>query len=901
MSHHQSSRAGGWHGDRDRNRGGQFDSRGRGGGRNNWGGRGGTNREFCGQNRNEHGSYGRNVENRGGNYFRDSSLVMSYKRYNHDRSHGPDTKKFKGKEDSDFEYGSVPAGIGGGHSDIVLSKEHEDFKNILKSQYRFPEDVDKLPSDAFFPDSELWVRKKKEAAAKAIEAVKEKLDKMKKDAELKVQVANYDNYDGYSSEESYIGGAPVGANKNDINQNLADVEKFMTAIESCYPLTLGFDIVPYYKEADKCCFCPCGGGLKKWRESVGVDSLIGDRDCDLKKANTPMSLMGHLRDIGGVKKEKKGFTPMGCEFHYAIRVYLETLYSMNGDYRGGVGHKALYQMNDDNYRRAVAAELTLLKKEIQAGKKVIAEQETENWRLKSEREKLEEDMAKIKKINEHFYDKISSLEKDREKLKIEKKNPTSCLTDEQLQRSSKSWQRYRDVTKKCYTKFSKQGKDTKDVTPKLKLTVEMCMTKTRVFDVQKFLDEEYCRSKNTNIWKAFFASQLKNPEHILLDWNVVFENKVTEGQDAKDTTAVDDGGPSRQFLSECWKQLLALHILVGKKPVKLFEKSRSGVIPVTDDFLCHKVKISLSKQSGCDDSSEIDQFIENAKCYYRAVGRIILHSIMVSTTVSSSALVPLFQNFLLRNCSPRDPEYDKDDILQHITGIVFGDNPKKALSDLLKSTHETEDEEGNREEIILDENNIFSVFVYDACIDSRKIALSAMLDGLAPRDEKGEVIIDLRDIFWMMPHDAMERILFSRQSLTAEEVIGCLVPQFDQGGSEADADSVDRLECVQRQKDFYSNIFVPFLRTKGESDPSFLSKFVECCTGLNYLPYDDENQSHTISVEFNYEESLPGYLPMFHTCVNLIKLPGYLYGSPEEFAVIMEKSIDLSVGTFGIQ
>ncbi len=68
---------------------------------------------------------------------------------------------------------------------------------------------------------------------------------------------------------------------------------------------------------------------------MGVDYLFGDNECDLKKANTPLSLMGHFRDIGGVKKEKKGFTPMGCKFHYAIRVYLETLYSMDGDYRGG--------------------------------------------------------------------------------------------------------------------------------------------------------------------------------------------------------------------------------------------------------------------------------------------------------------------------------------------------------------------------------------------------------------------------------------------------------------------------------------------------------------------------------------------------------------------------------------
>ncbi len=187
-------------------------------------------------------------------------------------------------------------------------------------------------------------------------------------------------------------------------------------------------------------------------------------------------------------------------------------------------------MNDQNYRRAAAAELSLLKKEIQAGKIVIAEQQAENWRLKGEREKLEEDMAKIKKINEHFYYRISALEKDREKLKIERKDPASCLTDKHLQRYSKAWQRHRDVIIKCYTKFSQQGKDTTVIPPKKsKLTLEMCMNETKLCDLQKFLDEEYRRSR-TNIWKALFASQLKNPEHIVLDWNVVFKNNITTGK-----------------------------------------------------------------------------------------------------------------------------------------------------------------------------------------------------------------------------------------------------------------------------------------------------------------------------------------------------------------------------------
>ena len=109
----------------------------------------------------------------------------------------------------------------------------------------------------------------------------------------------------------------------------------------------------------------------------------------------------------------------------------------------------------------------------------------------------------------------------------------------------------------------------------------------------------------------------------------------------RDLTAKDEGGPSRQFMTECWKQLSGLQVPIGGKyAVRLFEDSPSGVIPLTDDLLKAKVKSFL--KSKC--VAEVENCIEDAKMLYFAVGRIILHSMMSGITVASPAMIPLYQN-----------------------------------------------------------------------------------------------------------------------------------------------------------------------------------------------------------------------------------------------------------------
>lgn len=99
-------------------------------------------------------------------------------------------------------------------------------------------------------------------------------------------------------------------------------------------------------------------------------------------------------------------------------------------------------------------------------------------------------------------------------------------------------------------------------------------------------------------------------------------------------TAIDEGGPTREFLSQFFYQLGDVSIEVegeDDEPVRLFEKANNGIVPLTDELLD-------SKFGG---SPELK---EKARAYYRAFGRVMLHALATGNTISSSAMPPFYQN-----------------------------------------------------------------------------------------------------------------------------------------------------------------------------------------------------------------------------------------------------------------
>lgn len=75
----------------------------------------------------------------------------------------------------------------------------------------------------------------------------------------------------------------------------------------------------------------------------------------------------------------------------------------------------------------------------------------------------------------------------------------------------------------------------------------------------------------------------------------------------------------------------------------------------------------------------------------------------------------------------------------------------------------------------------------------------------------------------------------------------------------------------EKQKVFFNGNFKQYLRQSAEEIDHFFVKFVECATGSNYLPFDN---NFKIYLEFNLSVDPLGN-PMFHACTKDICIPGY--------------------------
>ena len=110
----------------------------------------------------------------------------------------------------------------------------------------------------------------------------------------------------------------------------------------------------------------------------------------------------------------------------------------------------------------------------------------------------------------------------------------------------------------------------------------------------------------------------------------------------KRDTAVDEGGPYKQFLSDVFKQFDSLSVPAGsgknKVKVKLFDKEGTSVVPLllTDDVLEQNIKAAIGQNTG-----EAEYLKIQATDYMKALGRIMLNAFANRQTLPSNALPEL--------------------------------------------------------------------------------------------------------------------------------------------------------------------------------------------------------------------------------------------------------------------
>jgi len=240
-------------------------------------------------------------------------------------------------------------------------------------------------------------------------------------------------------------------------------------------------------------------------------------------------------------------------------------------------------------------------------------------------------------------------------------------------------------------------------------------------------------------------------------------------------------------------------------------------------------------------------------------------------------MVCLF-SVLLRDCSPKDKEYHRDDVLRHLLDFANASTIKYAF-----------DTAENPEEF-------FTKRLPEIWLDTRTQILDSFREGLTL-----DGYIPLCETFRNMSLEQLQHVAFS-SPLLLENVKKILKPNYcesfndywwKENGKKGEKEEKKKEEAYYKhlgiQKAFFENILLEILEEKendklGDEKEQFLSLFVNFCTGFNYLPDLKAHPNFKIVVEFNlYESAQRDAYPVAHTCANTLKLPGLIYSSKEVF------------------
>ncbi|KAL7537829.1 hypothetical protein ACHAXR_008113, partial [Thalassiosira sp. AJA248-18] len=521
---------------------------------------------------------------------------------------------------------------------------------------------------------------------------------------------------------------------------------------------------------------------------------------------------------------------------------------------------------------AACEESRQFQRAIELGNKEISKLEEENKRVKGELKKKTEEKKFFMEISRDQQKRIECLESARKELKVQKKEEQEELSDDQIAS-------FENLPSYHFSTMKQLIGGLKDVP--IAVSSE---TGKSGFSLQYFFDSLYSK-KGGDSRAVLFGGEKDGSNRItkliFSEWKIVYDKqevyayKLKKDAQAqkKEDTGVDEGGPSRQFLTDVFKQLGALTIKVGAESVSLFENTDSGVQVMTDEILNDRIKRAAKKCSGKYEEI-IEDSIKCAKDYVRAIGRIILHSIVHrhtahKLTLPSNAMPPFFMNVLFHGYNNN---YHRDDILNHINMLGIG--AKSTLEWLVDGDSGEKDENDNE----WTPDTFFEKYIPNNFIRSRKILLGSLQDGLTfgckpellDELEKGS---SLSNIFSMLPLEAIQKIYFAKPKINVDDLLGVLVPKYGEGEPHPSYNMTeeDKERLAQAQQQFFERNFKKYLQESAKEDETFLVKFVECATGSNYLPYDNEFK---INIEFNFSLNPVGY-PVFHACTGDVVIPGY--------------------------
>lgn len=358
--------------------------------------------------------------------------------------------------------------------------------------------------------------------------------------------------------------------------------------------------------------------------------------------------------------------------------------------------------------------------------------------------------------------------------------------------------------------------------------------------------------------------------------------------------AKDEGGPTNEFLQLVWDQLGELSVVVEGQGIKLFFEDDCGsghmYAPFSDEILKENVRKALGCSGEMEGHGGAEQAMEKIRLYYRAIGRLMCHSIAIGETFpcnlfngvcrsckfskttcfvaslnnlnqSSKPIYSFETQDIFANKKPTDAQYEAAELFSHLKEMEMNFTAAKDY------TH--------------DDGNIRKM-AEEYLIRGRKTSLSCMRKGLTL--EKDEFFAPFR-LFSCQSTQALDRIMFAAHCdlsvKTLLENVECVVQ----------CNSSERKKTLNpKQQKFKETTLPTVLHVREKQQKRYASRLLQHWTAIPYL----KRSNPTITIVF---ERLAGgdenARPVAHTCEKELCFPLTAYDANAE---VLGNMLDEAMG-----
>jgi len=270
-----------------------------------------------------------------------------------------------------------------------------------------------------------------------------------------------------------------------------------------------------------------------------------------------------------------------------------------------------------------------------------------------------------------------------------------------------------------------------------------------------------------------------------------------------------------------------------------------------------------------------------------AIGRMFLHAMLDKQEIISTSMIDLIRNAIFLSARPDDEEcYCSADLMNSLKSLSEKDDYDNSVGK--GYTFDNFFGDGDKEKITKESYPKYLQKRAKLMLDVTKSAINAMKKGvtLGGRFNIGH------HLYGIPVEEVLVKFIFSSPKIEAEDLRAILrMKSVPKTGSLPEESTI----LHETQSRFF-NCIMPEIISEWENFERI--QFVTACTGHIAIPYimsqeedGDKENDFTITIEFNGNEtSGDDDLPVFHTCVNTIKLPFTAYdASKEKFLLKLDK------------